>query len=217
MVRIAIQDGGSPNPATNSYLKTVMDQAIKLNVPMATLTNQIKKFNANDAQLKRFFLEVKAFNRIFIMVEVYTENLPGLKTSMKSVLRKANNSVFADIKHFFDEFGFIHAGNVSGSFASQSEFEDKVTSDAIEVDSEEVEDIDFETKSATFLCRPMDLEKVKRALLRLGYTIHTAEHIFVPGSSIELDEQEMIVYEKLKTKLLEIDGVESVYSNVQSD
>lgn len=215
MVRIAIQDGGGQtNPTLNSYLRTAMDQASKLNVPLATINNQIKKFNANDAQLKRYFLEMKTMNRIFLICEVYTENFAGLKQNVFSALKKSGQSSFADVKHIFDEIGIVRV-SIDGTFASSSEFEDKVTEHAIECDAQEVEDIDFETKSATFVCRPIEIEKVKRTLLNLGYTVDFAEHIFVPQSTLEISEAERKTYEYLKQKLSQIDGFENLFDNVE--
>lgn len=217
MVRIAIQDGGGvTNPALNSYLRTAMDQAAKLNVPLATINNQIKKFNANDAQLKRYFLEMKTMNRIFVICEVYTDNFAGLKQTVYTAMRKAGQTSFADVKHIFDEIGYVNV-SLDGTFASASEFEDKVTEHAIECDAQEVEDIDFETKSASFICRPIEIEKVKRTLLNLGYIINIAEHMFVPQCTLEISEAERKTYESLKQKLSQIDGFENVYDNVEQE
>lgn len=218
MVRIAIQDGGGvTNPALNSYLRTAMDQAAKLNVPLATLNNQIKKYNANDAQLKRYFLEIKTMNRIFLICEVYTENFAGLKQTVNTAMRKAGQTSFADVKHIFDEVGYVRV-SLDETFSNASEFEDRVTEHAIECDAQEVEDIDFETKSATFICRPIEIEKVKRILLNLGYIVDIAEHIFIPQSTIQqVSEAEKKTYESLKQKLSQIDGYENLYDNIEHD
>lgn len=216
MITIAIQEGGgSTNPATNSYLKTAIEQARHANVPMATVNNQIKKFNINDAQMKRYILEMKTMNRIFVIVEFYSENFVKSKNNIHTAMRKAGQTILGDVKHMFDEIGFVKGTRVEGTFASESEFEDKVTEDAIECDAQEVEDIDFATKSASFVCRPIEIEKVKRILLNLGYTIEFAEHIFVPHIPLQLTEAEMKTYESLKFRLSKVDEVENVFDNVE--
>lgn len=214
MIRIAIQEGGSANPTLNSYLRTAIDQASGCNMPMATINNQIKKYNSNDAQLKRHVLEIKLINKVFVICEVFSENVSGLRMNVNSVLRKCNAS-YADVKHMFDEIGFLQVTKPSGNFANAAEFEDKLTEDAIEADAQEVEDIDFETKSATFICRPMDIEKVKRSLLNFGYTVEVAEHIFIPQNTFQLNESEMKTLESFKQKLSQLDGVENIYDNVE--
>lgn len=214
MIRIAIQDGGSTNPTMNSYLRTVIDQATKKNMPMSTINNQIKKFNASDAQLKRYFLEFKAQNRLFFVCEAYTENLAMFKQNMNTVLRKSGGS-FADVKHLFEEAGLVIVTKPDATAAIASEFEDKLTEDAIECDAQEVEDVDFVSKSATFVCRPIDVEKVKRGLLALGYTIETAEHVFSPLQTVKTTETEEKAFEYIKTKMSQIEGFENLYSNVE--
>lgn len=211
----AIQEGGSPNPQLNSYLRTVIDQALSKNMSMKTIENNIKKFNNADAKLTKHFFEIKSMNRVFIICEVYTENLTGLKQSLNSVMRKAANSTAAaDVKHFFVEVGYVHCTSPGKTFANATEFEDALTEHAIECDAQEVENIDFEAKTATFICRPIDIEKVKRLLLKLGYIVEDSKHIFVPNQLQKLNEAEMKTYESLKQRLSQLEGFENIYDNV---
>lgn len=183
-------------------------------MPMNTINNQIKKFNANDAQLKRYFLEFKAQNRLFFICEAYTENLALFKQNMNTVLRKSGGAM-ADVKHFFEEAGLVFVTKPDATAATASEFEDKLTEDAIECDAHEVEDIDFASKSATFVCRPIDLEKVKRGLLTLGYTIEESEHVFSPLQTVTPNETEAKAFEIIQTKMKQIEGFENLYSNIE--
>lgn len=215
MIRIAIQEGGSTDPKMNSYLRTVIDQASRVNMPMATISNQIKKFNANDAQMKKHYFEMKTMGRIFLICEVCSDNLAGLKMLVNVAMRKASNTSFADVRHMFDEIGYVDVTKPDGTFASQAEFEEKLTEDALECDAQEVEDIDFAERSATFYCQPIDLEKVKRTLLNLGYVIHNAEHIFVPHHMHQLTEGEKKAYESLRLRLSQIDGYENCFDNIE--
>lgn len=216
LIRIAIQEGGgSTDPKLNSYLRTIMDQALKLNMPMSTINTTIKKYNANDAQLKKAWFEIKSMNKIFLICEFYSENLVLSKNNTASAMKRTGYTSFADIKHMFDEFGVVIVTRLDGTFASAKEFEDKLTEDAIECEAQEVEDIDFENKSATFICRPIDIEKVKRQLLQLGYVVETAEHVFVPQSTHTLTEEESKVYETLKRRLIQIEGFERIFDNVE--
>lgn len=203
----------------NSYLRTVVEQALSKNMPMATIDKNIKKFNAADAKLTKHFFEIKTMNRIFLLCEVYSENIAGLKMNVNSVMRKAgNNTSFADIKHNFEEVGFVQVTVAAGkTFANATEFEDFLTEHAIEVDAQEVENVDFEGKTATFICRPIDIEKVKRQLLNLGYIVEDSQHIFVPNNVLKLTEAETKAYENLKLKLSQLDGYENIFDNVDAD
>ncbi|CAO1421114.1 unnamed protein product [Diamesa serratosioi] len=212
-IRLAMQEGQSNNPALNSQLRTVMDEALRKNMPMATITNALKKYNANAAQLKKMYLEMKAFNKIFMVGELFHENPAGQKMNIATVLKKANGS-YGEFSHMFHDVGLIQVTKPDGTFTSLAEFEEKCTDDAIECSAEDVEDIDLENKSATFICRPIEIEKTKRALSGLGYCIENAEHVFIPNSPIQLTADEEKSYAFLKEKLSQIDGFENIYDNV---
>lgn len=201
----------------NSYLRTVIDQALTKNMPMSTIEKNIKKFNSSDSKLSRHFYEIKTIGKVFIICEVFSENLAGLKQNLNTILRKAaNNTSLADIRHSFDEVGFVQVTSPeSKKFNTESEFEDVLTEHAIECDAQEVENIDFDGKTATFICRPIDIEKVKRSLLNLGYIIEDSQHIFVPKHVLKLSESELKIYENLKLKLGQLEGYENIFDNVE--
>ncbi|CRL06175.1 CLUMA_CG019041, isoform A [Clunio marinus] len=217
MIRLAIQEGGgSTNPELNSNLKSVVQMALKGNMPMSTINNNIKKFNANDAKLEKHFLEIKITTRLFMICELYTDSMVNVKPLINVAMRKAGGkSVYADIKHAFDEVAYVQATKKDETIKSASDFEDKLTEDAIECDAEEVEDIDFEQMSATFICLPRDIEKVKKNLMAKGYSIDHSDHIFIPVQVFTPTEQEKKVYDKLKHLLNQIDGVENLFDNVE--
>jgi translational activator of cytochrome c oxidase 1 len=87
-IRLAMQEGGSNNPQINTGLRQIIDEAVKKNMPMASIQNQLKKYNANSAQLKKHYFEIKSFNKIFIICEVFTENFPSIKMSTSTFLKK---------------------------------------------------------------------------------------------------------------------------------
>ena len=87
----------------NTQLRNLIEEAIKKNMPMATINNSIKKYNANAAKMSKHFLEgnlkylkylrlkfpilVKS-NRIFMICELYSDNFNGAKMQIASVLKK---------------------------------------------------------------------------------------------------------------------------------
>jgi translational activator of cytochrome c oxidase 1 len=188
-------------------------------MPMSTIDKNIKKFNNADAKLTRHFFEIKTMNRVFLVCEVYTENLAGLKQTVNTVMRKAaHNTSLAEIMHYFEEIGYVQVTcPVGKTFANASEFEDSLTEHAIECDALEVENIDFEGKSATFICRPIDIEKMKRLLLNLGYIVEDSQHIFVASNVQKLNETEIKAFENLKLKLSQVEGYENIFHNVETD
>ncbi|XP_058812515.1 probable transcriptional regulatory protein aq_1575 [Topomyia yanbarensis] len=210
-IRLAIQAGG-PNPALNSTLRATIDEALKKNMPNSTIQGILKKSAQNPTQLKRFTLEMKAFNQINIMCVLYTEKFTQTKMELASVLRR-NLAMYDDVKHLFDEQGFVEA--IAPSEASKEDLLSCCTEHAIEVGAEDVEVMSEESKLIRFICAPIDIEKVKTQLEKLSYTIEHSEHAYVPKSTIKLNPDATLAYENLKEKLRAIDGVEDIYDNVE--
>lgn len=199
----------------NSQLKTVIDQAISKDMPMSTIERNIKKFNANDAPLKREFVDIKTMNKIFIVVELFSDNLARVKMDMNTIVRKTKSqgTSLTDIRHLFEEMGIIAIGSKK-DYPSSSDFEEQLMEDAINCDAQEVENIDFESKTATLLCKPRDIERIKRMLLNLDYIVDDAQHVFVPHTYIQLTDDEKKSYDFFVQKLKAVDGVENHFDNV---
>lgn len=186
-------------------------------MPMASINNQIKKSAGNQVQLKKLTIEMKVLNKVFMIGVFYTENLQLVKSPVFTLLRRTGqNSAVADVKHMFDEMGIVQVMSPDGKLYTTPEFfEEKMTEIAIEVDAQEVEDIDFENKTATFVCRPIDIEKVKRLSQEHGFVIENADHVFMPKNTIQLSETEYTAYETLKHKMSQIEGFDNLFDNVE--
>lgn len=213
----AIQENGNNNnPATNSQLKAVIDQALQKDMPMATIEKNIKRFNPSDMKLKKEFVDIKTLNKVFLVVEIFSDQIAKVKMDINTFVRKNKSlgTTLADIKHSFEEAGIVIVTSKE-TFANSSEFEDKLTEDAINADAQEVEDIDFESKTATFVCKPIEIDRVKRDLMNLGYVIEEAQHVFVPQRVIQLTDDENEKYQIMLQKLKAIEGVEGYFDNVE--
>ncbi|XP_055858006.1 probable transcriptional regulatory protein TTE1135 [Episyrphus balteatus] len=217
-IRIAIQDGGSPDPALNTQLRNIIDNALRKNMPMATIQNCIKKTSASKVLLKKHFLYWRFQHKVFAICSVYTENFAQFKMELAPILRKAG-TVYVEGQHMFDDVGMIEAvasdENISKS-KSVDELEQICTEDAIECGVEEVEVLDHTKGIVNFLCNPIELGTVSRALEKRGYLIENAEHIFIPKNTVELSEVELKTYENFLNKIRELPGIEAIYDNVKS-
>lgn len=210
-IRLAIQAGG-PNPAVNTALRATIDEALKQNMPNSTIQGILKKSAQNTGQLKKFTLEIKAFDQINMICVLYTDRFTQLKIEMATTLRK-NFSVFSDVKQLFDEQGYLEA--IAPENVPTEELLSVCTEHAIEVGAEDVEVMDKDSKLIRFLCDPIDVDRVKNQLEKLSYTVEHSEHAFFPRSTIKLNPDAAEAYEKLKEKLKAIDGVEDLYDNVE--
>lgn len=183
---------------------------------MSTIEKNIKKFNPSDMKLTRSFIDIKTLNKVFVIVELVTDNAAKVKMDINTIVRKHKqlSTSLAEIKHLFEEIGIVVVTS-KGNFSNSSEFEDKLTEDAIECEAQEVEDIDFESKTATFICKPIEIERVKRKLLNMDYIIEEAQHIFIPNQHVQLTSDEQQAYDNMIQKLKSIEGVENIFDNIE--
>ncbi|XP_058467250.1 probable transcriptional regulatory protein TTE1135 [Malaya genurostris] len=210
-IRLAIQAGG-PNPAVNSTLRATIDEALKKNMPNSTIQSILKKSAQNTAKLKRYTLEMKAFNQINIICVLYTENFTHMKMELATILRK-NFSNYTDVIHLFDEQGYVEV--IAPQEVPKEDLLSCCTEHAIEAGAEDVEVMNEDSKLVRFICDPIDIDKVKTQLGKLNYTIEHSEHAYFPKTTIKLNPDATEAYEKLKEKLRAIDGVEDIYDNVE--
>ncbi|XP_065089482.1 probable transcriptional regulatory protein Teth514_1449 [Ochlerotatus camptorhynchus] len=210
-IRLAIQAGGT-NPAVNNGLRAAIDDALKKNMPNSTIQGILKKASQSSTQLKKFSLEIKAFDQINIICVLYTDRFTQLKIEMATTLRK-NFATFNDCKHLFEEQGYIEA--ILKSEVPKDELLSIGTEHAIEAGAEDVEVMNDDSNLLRFLCEPNAIDKVKTQLEKLGYSIEHSEHAFFPKSTIKLNPDATEAYEKLKERLCAIDGVEDIYDNVE--
>ncbi|XP_058061447.1 probable transcriptional regulatory protein Teth514_1449 [Anopheles bellator] len=208
-IRLAVQAGG-PNPAVNNVLRATIDEALKKNMPNATIQGILKKSTAQSAELKKYILEIKALDQINIVCVLYTDRFTQLKMEMATVLRK-NFALFFDTKHAFDEIGFVEA--IPPAEVQIEDLTSVCTDHAIEMGAEDIEVM--HDRRVRFLCSFRDVDRVKKELDKLNYSVEHCEQAFFPKSTIMLNAEAMEAYEKLKDKLKAMDGVEDIYDNVE--
>lgn len=149
-MRLAIQDGGSANPKLNSQLQSLIDQALKQKMPMATIQNVLKKYSdqSNQVKLIKFIQDIRALGKVNLIAVLLTENVTLTKQTMANFLKKfPGSSIDHNCRGMFDERGLVEA-SVPDKLKGLDEvaLEEACTEDAIECGAEEVEVLDFEEK-----------------------------------------------------------------------
>lgn len=89
-IQLAIQDGGNCDLALNSQLRNVVQEALKCNMPMITIRNIIKKSQeASTANVKRYRLDFRYKQKVFLIVIAYTDNYSVLRMNVTAASKKA--------------------------------------------------------------------------------------------------------------------------------
>uniref|UniRef100_A0A1B0BV23 TACO1/YebC-like second and third domain-containing protein n=1 Tax=Glossina palpalis gambiensis TaxID=67801 RepID=A0A1B0BV23_9MUSC len=91
----------------------------------------------NKTELKRYRLDLRFKQKVFIVLIIYTDNYSGLKQEIAPILRKSGAMI--DTNNLFEEYGLIEATVSKERLVSSKNIEELATEDAIECGAEEVE------------------------------------------------------------------------------
>lgn len=207
-IAVAVKEGGSGDPASNSKLKDVIAKAKASNVPNDNIERIIKKAvgDGNADNYESIQYEGYGPSGIAVIVETLTDN---------------RNRTAGDLRHYFDKCG----GNLGttgcvgfmfkqkGILAIEAEGldEDKVMEDALEAGAE-----DFSTDGDIFeiTTEPDDFSGVRDDLEAKGYSFVSAEIEQVPDVYNSIDDPEQKAsMEKLLEMLDDNDDVQNVWHN----
>ena len=207
-ISVAIREGGSADPSTNSKLKDAIAKAKANNVPNDNIERILKKAASEGSGENYEALQYEGYGPcgIAVIVETLTDN---------------RNRTAADLRHYFDKCGgnLGQTGCVSFMFNKKGKLiveaegldEDKVMEDALEAGASDFaadEDI-FEITT-----EPEDFSAVRDDLEAKGYTFVTAEVQMVPDVLTAIADPDAVKnMEKLLDMLDDNDDVQDVWHN----
>lgn len=207
-IAVAIKEGGSADPASNSKLKDAIAKAKANNVPNDNIDRIIKKA-AGDSNADSYeALQYEGYGPcgIAVIVETLTDN---------------RNRTAGEMRHYFDKCGgnLGQTGCVSfmfnkkGIIAIEAEGldEDTVMEQALEAGAS-----DFNTDGDVFeiVTEPEDFSAVRDDLEAKGYTFVSAEVEMVPDVLSAIDDPAAAEkMEKLLDMLDDNDDVQNVWHN----
>lgn len=207
-ISVAVKEGGSADPATNSKLKDAIAKAKANNVPNDNIERILKKAASEGNGENYESLQYEGYGPcgIAVIVETLTDN---------------RNRTAADLRHYFDKCGgnMGQTGCVSFMFNQKGKLiieaedldEDKVMEDALEAGAS-----DFAADEDVFdiTTEPEDFSAVRDDLEAKGYTFVTAEVQMVPDVLTAIEDPDAIKnMEKLLDMLDDNDDVQDVWHN----
>ncbi|XP_055322468.1 probable transcriptional regulatory protein Dtur_1615 [Sitodiplosis mosellana] len=217
LLRLAANDGGSPNPELNTTLRNAIEEAQRRDVPKATIQNLLKKLvdTKDKTAFQRHLFEGKLYKKLYVVIAICTDNLAHTKIQIATVFRKHLVDAI-NTKRLFVERGVVNV--IARDGISPENIEDECLSDAIECGAEDIEVFNAVERQVTFFCEPREFLRVRQKLSTAGYKIEHSEVEFFPNVQlVQLTEGELNDYNKFKTKLENIDGFDEVYDNLDDD
>jgi YebC/PmpR family DNA-binding regulatory protein len=208
-IMIAARHGA--DPAANSKLRLVVEQARKVSMPKETLDRAIKKGAGLTGEVVHFenaLYEGFAPHRVPVMVECVTDNLNRAASEMRMLFRKGQLGTSGTVAWDFEHVGMIEAEvAVAGSDAELA---------AIEAGAQDFEAA--EDGVVVFLTDPSDLDLVSRALPAQGFTVLSAKLGYRPKNPVNpssLNAEQLDEVEAFLSALDANEDVQHVYAGLR--
>jgi YebC/PmpR family DNA-binding regulatory protein len=171
-IMVAARNGA--DPASNSRLRLLVEQARKVSMPKDTLDRAIKKgagLTGEAVHFEHVMYEGFAPHRVAVMVECLTDNVNRTAPEMRVLFRKGQLGTSGSVAWDFDHVGMIEAEPTApGADAEVA---------AIEAGAQDFEPGE-DGGPALFLTDPTDLDLVSRALPAHGFTVVSPSWVTSP-------------------------------------
>ena len=208
-IMIAARQG--PDPAANSRLRLVVEQARKVSMPKETLERAIKKgagLTGEAVHFEHALYEGFAPHRVPVMVECLTDNVNRAASEMRVLFRKGQLGASGSVAWDFDHLGMIEAEPTATGADPELA--------AIEAGAQDFEAADDGV--TLFLTDPTDLDLVSRALPAQGFTVLSAKLGYKPKNPIApaiLSAEQLEEVEAFLAALDANEDVQNVYAGLQ--
>jgi YebC/PmpR family DNA-binding regulatory protein len=204
-IMVAARNGA--DPAANSRLRMVMEQARKVSMPKDTLDRAIKKgagLTGESVQFERVIYEGYAPHQVAVMVECLTDNVKRTAPEMRLLFRKGQLGTSGSVSWDFDHIGLIEAEPTSPDADPEMA--------AIEAGAQDVEAGD--EGSTVFITEPTELDLVSRALPAHGFNVLSAKLGYKPKNPVDpanLSPEALEEVEAFLSAIDDNDDVQNVY------
>lgn len=211
---VAVREGGSADPATNSRLATAVTKARAANMPNDNIKRVLEKAAgaANADSYESISYEGYGPSGVAVIVEAMTDS---------------RNRTAANVRHHFDKYGgkMGATGCVSWNFSKKGvliiDNEDgDYEEDAVMMDALDAGASDFFNEGECFEIQtePDDFNAVAEALTAKGYRFLSAQIEMVPGEYKKLEtESDVINMEKMLDIFDDDDDVQNVWHNWEKE
>jgi YebC/PmpR family DNA-binding regulatory protein len=201
-IMIAARNGA--DPASNSRLRLLVEQARKVSMPKDTLERAIKKgagLTGEAVHFEHVLYEGFAPHRVPVMVECLTDNVNRTAPEMRVLFRKGQLGTSGSVAWDFDYVGMVEAE------PSASDADAEVA--AIEAGAQDLEPGD-EDGTTLFLTDPTDLDLVSRALPGHGFAVLSAKLGYRPKNPVNPASLSAEALDEVEAFLAAIDANDDV-------
>jgi len=208
-IMIAARHGA--DPAANSRLRLVVEQARKVSMPKETLERAIKKgagLTGETVHFEHAMYEGFAPHRVPVMVECLTDNLNRAASDMRVLFRKGQLGTSGTVSWDFAHVGLIEAEPAAAGADAELAAIEAGAQDFVAADEDGV---------TLFVTDPADLDLVSRALPAQGYTVLSAKLGYQPKNPMDpasLSAEQLDEVESFLAALDANEDVQNVYAGL---
>ncbi len=180
-IMVAARSGA--DPAANSRLRLVVEQARKVSMPKETLDRALKKgagIGTEAVHYEHVLYEGFAPHQVAVMVECLTDNVKRIASEMRVLFRKGQLGSSGSVAWDFDHLGMIEAAPTNPGTTPGADAETA----AIEAGAQDFEPGEEEGHTL-FLTEPTDLDLVSRALPAHGFTVLSVKLGYKPKNPVD--------------------------------
>ncbi|MBK8070989.1 MAG: YebC/PmpR family DNA-binding transcriptional regulator [Ramlibacter sp.] len=201
-IMVAARNGA--DPASNSKLRLVVEQARKVSMPKDTLERAIKKgagLTGETVNFEHVIYEGFAPHQVPVMVECLTDNVKRTAPEMRVLFRKGQLGASGSVS-----WDFLHVGMIEAEPAAAGADPELA---AIEAGAQEFEPGEAEG-STLFITDATDLDLVSRALPAHGFNVLSAKLGYKPKNPVDPARLEPAQLEEVESFLAAIDANDDV-------
>ncbi len=201
-IMVAARSGA--DPASNSRLRLLLEQARKVSMPKDTLDRAVKKgagLTGETVNFEHVIYEGFAPHQVAVMVECLTDNVNRTAPQMRVLFRKGQLGTSGSVAWDFDHVGMIEAE------PAQAGADAEVA--AIEAGAQDLEPGE-EDGTTLFLTDAADLDLVGRALPAHGFTVLSAKLGYKSKNPVDPANLSAEQLEEVEAFLAAIDGNDDV-------
>jgi YebC/PmpR family DNA-binding regulatory protein len=201
-IMVAARSGA--DPASNSRLRLVVEQARKVSMPKETLERAIKKgagLTGETVHFEHVIYEGFAPHQVAVMVECLTDNLNRTASEIRVLFRKGQLGASGSVAWDFDHVGMIEAESAAAGADPELA--------AIEAGAQDFEPGE-EDGTTLFLTDPTDLDLVSRALPTHGFSVLSVKLGYKAKNPVNPANLSAAHLEEVEAFLAAIDGNDDV-------
>lgn len=183
-----------------------------------TVQNFLKKLtdSKDKTVIQRHLFEGRLYKKLYVVIAIFTDNLAHTRIQIATSYRKHLVEI-SNTKRLFTERGQFNVTAVRDGITADN-IEEECLNDAVKCGAEDIEVFNAAERHVTFFCDPKNFLQVRYKLTLAGHRIEQSECAFFPNIQlVQLTESELVDYHKFKERLLNVDGFDEIYDNLDED